>query len=79
MRMAVLWCVTREDQVSSLHLLVADEAGLHHRLVGGRFAVLEVTEPPPACRGVLLGVLDHKLDVRGGTGDERLVTTTTSV
>ena len=49
-----LWCVTREDEVSCFHLLVASEAGLHHRLVGRRFAILEVTKPPPAGRGVLL-------------------------
>ena len=49
-----LWCVTREDEVSCFHLVVASEAGLHHRLVGRRFAILEVTKPPPAGRGVLL-------------------------
>ena len=27
MRISVLWCVTREDKVSSFHLLVAGEAG----------------------------------------------------
>src|SRR6185369_9507692 len=68
-------CVTREDKVSSFRLLVAGEAGLHHRLVGRRFAVLEVTEPPPAGRRVLPCILDHELDVRGGAGHERLVTT----
>ena len=33
-RPSVLWCITREDKVSSFRLLVAGEAGFHHRLVG---------------------------------------------
>jgi len=28
---SVLWCVTREDKISSFHLLVAGKAGFHHR------------------------------------------------
>lgn len=32
-RISVLSCVTREDKVSSFRLLVAGEAGVHHRLV----------------------------------------------
>src|SRR4029453_19161774 len=63
------------DRVSSFRLLVAGEAGLHHRLIGRRFAVLEMTESPPTGRGVLFLVLDHELNVRGGAGYERLVTT----
>ena len=31
---SVSWCVTREDKISSFHLLVAGEAGFHHPLVG---------------------------------------------
>lgn len=34
-----------------------------------------MAEGPPACRGVLLRVLDHKLDVSGRAGDEGLVPT----
>jgi hypothetical protein len=34
-----------------------------------RFSVLKVTELPAARRGVLFGVLDHKLNIYGGPGD----------
>src|SRR5262245_52555349 len=44
-------CVTGEDKVASLDGLVARKAGVVHRLVGG-FAVVEVSEPPAAGRGV---------------------------
>ncbi len=66
-----LGCVMREDEVTSLDLIVAGEAGFHERLVAG-LAVFEVSEPPAARRGILRRVLDHKLNVRGGAGDERL-------
>src|SRR5512147_422455 len=49
---------------------VAGKAGVVHRLVGG-FAVVKVSEPPAAGRGVL----DHKLNpVLGWPGHERLET-----
>jgi hypothetical protein len=47
-----LGCVTREDEVGSLSLIVAREAGFHGRRVGG-FAVFEGSEPPAARGGVL--------------------------
>ena len=50
---------------------MAGEAAIHECRVGG-FAVCEVTEPPAACRGVLFRILDHKLNVRGDAGNERL-------
>ena len=61
----------REDEVGSLGLIVAGEAGFHGR-GGGGFAVYESSEPPAAGRGVLGGVLDHKLNVGRGARDERL-------
>ena len=63
--------VTGEDIVAILSRLVAGEAGLVQRLVA-RFAVREVGESPAGGRGVLLRVLDHELDIHGGTGDEGL-------
>jgi hypothetical protein len=44
--------VTGEDQVAGFYLRVAGKAGVEYRLVG-RFAVVEVTEPPATCRRVL--------------------------
>jgi hypothetical protein len=41
-----------ENKVARFGKLVAGEAGFVHRLVG-RFAVLKVSEPPAARRGVL--------------------------
>ena len=64
-------CVPGEDKVASFGLIVAGKAGTHKRLVA-RFAVFEVSEPPTARHGVLFRVLDHKLNVRGGAGNERL-------
>src|SRR6516225_1205783 len=64
-------CVTGEDKVARFGLIVAGEAGFHERSVG-RFAVLEVSETPTASRGVLLCILDHKLNVRWSAGYERL-------
>jgi len=61
----------REDEVASLGLIVAGEAGFHGRR-GGGLAVYEESESPAARRGVLRGVFDHKLNVRGGARDERL-------
>ena len=66
-------CVTGEDEVARLGLIVAGEAGFHERLVGRRFAVLEVSETPTASCGVPFCVFDHKLNVRWGAGHERLV------
>src|SRR6516165_4659184 len=66
-----LLCVTGEDKVARFGLIVAGEAGFHERSVG-RFAVLEVSETPTASRGVLLCILDHKLNVRWSAGYERL-------
>jgi hypothetical protein len=60
-----------EDKIASFGLIVAGEAGIHQRLVA-RFAVFEVSERPAARLGVLFRVLDHKLNVRGGAGNERL-------
>src|SRR5215469_15872545 len=64
-------CVPGEDEVARFGLIVAGEAGFHKRLLAG-FAVFEVSESPAARRGVFLRVLDHKLNVCGGAGDERL-------
>ncbi len=61
----------REDQVGRLSLEVAGEAAFHRRGFRG-FTVYEGGEPPTASRGVLRGVFDHKLNVRGFAGDERL-------
>jgi hypothetical protein len=66
-----LRCVMREDEVASLGLIVAGETGFHG-CRGRGFAVYESSEPPAARRGVLGGVFDHKLNVRGGARDERL-------
>src|SRR6516225_4663012 len=64
-------CVTGEDKVARFGLIVAGEAGFHESSVGS-FAVLEVSETPTASRGVLLCILDHKLNVRWSAGYERL-------
>src|SRR5690348_12217959 len=64
-------CVTGEDKVASFALIVAREAGIHQRLIA-RLAVLEVSERPAARVGVLFRVLDHKLNIRGSAGSERL-------
>jgi hypothetical protein len=60
-----------KDKVARFGLLVAGKAAFHKRRVA-RFAVCEVTKPPAAGGGVLGCVLDHKLNVRGGPGNERL-------
>jgi hypothetical protein len=44
--------VTGEDQVARLYLRVAGKAGVEYRLVG-KFAVVEVNEPPATRRRVL--------------------------
>ena len=44
-------CVTVEDKVAGFGDLMAGKAGVVHRLVGG-FAVVEMSEPPTAGRGV---------------------------
>ena len=61
----------REDKVAR-SLRVAGEAGFHQSVVANRAVFVEMTEDPAARRGVLFGVLDHKLDVRGGPRNERL-------
>src|SRR5580704_9351050 len=67
-----LRCVTSEDKVAGLDSLVAGKTGFEYCL-GGRFAVVELTEPPAARRRIFSGILDHKLDtVLGGPGHERL-------
>src|SRR5512144_2824486 len=68
-----LGCVMGEDKVASFDGLVAGKAGVVHRLVGG-LAIVELSEPPAAGRGVSSGVLDHELNVRGGAGHERVGT-----
>ena len=67
----LLRCVTRENQVASLGLIVTREAAFH-RCGSGGFTVNEGGEPPAPRRGVLCRVLDHELNVRGGARDERL-------
>ena len=64
--------VVSEDKVGRFGLFVAGQAATHKCRVA-RFAICpEVPEPPTAGCSVLGGVLDHKLNVRGGAGDERL-------
>src|SRR5688572_27265528 len=53
--------VTGEDKIASFDRLVAGVALSHQGLTGG-FAVVEVSEPPAARRGILLRVPDHELD-----------------
>src|ERR1700737_240133 len=60
-----------EDVVAIFHGRVAGEAGFVQPLVA-RLSVLKVSEPPAARRGVLLGILDHELDIHGGPDNERL-------
>src|SRR5580693_5185249 len=67
----VLRCIPSKDKVGRFGLLVAGEAAFHKRRITS-FAVCEVTESPSAGRRVLFGVLDHKLNVRRGPGNERL-------
>src|SRR5579864_3299545 len=68
-----LGCVTGEDKVTSFDRLVAGIAGFEVRFLVS-FAVFKLSEPPAAGRGIFLGVLDHKLNIRGGASDERLGT-----
>ena len=42
-----------ENKVASFGRLVAGKAGFEHRLVGGFAVLIELSEPPAACRGVL--------------------------
>ena len=60
-----------KDEVASFDRLVAGEAGFELRRVGS-FAVFELSKPPATGRGIFLRVFDHKLNVRGGSGHERL-------
>src|SRR6185436_2511481 len=53
---------------------MAGEASFHQCPVNWFAVAVEVTEPPTSSRGVLLGVLDHKLNVRWRPGNERLGT-----
>src|SRR5215204_1611844 len=67
-------CVTVEDKVARVDDLMAGKAGVVHRLAGG-FAIVKVSEPPAAGRGVFSCVLDHELNpVLGWPGHERLET-----
>ena len=50
---------------------MAGKAGFEQRRVG-RFAVFELSKPPASGRGIFFRVLDHKLNVRSGSGHERL-------
>jgi hypothetical protein len=59
-----------EDKVAIFDRLVTGEAGFEQRLAG-RFAVFELSKPPTTSRGIFLRVLDHKRNVRGGSGHER--------
>src|SRR5581483_1996690 len=67
-------CVAGEDQIALFHLLVTGKAGLHYYVVNWLAVTVEVTEPPASRGGVLLRVLDHKLNVRRRPGNERLIT-----
>src|SRR4029077_11869463 len=66
-----LRCITGEDKVAR-SLRVTGEAGFHQTVVAKRAVFVEVTKAPAARRGVLFGVLDHELNVRGRPGNERL-------
>src|SRR3954454_571366 len=64
--------ITVEDKVASHDGRVAGKAGVVHHVAGG-FAVVELSEPPAAGRGVLSRVLDHELNaVLGCAGHIRL-------
>ena len=69
----VLRCIVGEDQIAAFCLCMAGKACLHERGVAG-FAIarVEVPESPAASCGVLGGVLDHKLNIRGGAWDKGL-------
>jgi putative iron-dependent peroxidase len=62
-----------EDKVASFDRLVAGKAGFEQRRVR-RFAVFELSKPPATGRDIFFRVFDHKLNVRGGSGHERLGT-----
>src|SRR6516164_4192120 len=67
--------VFREDVVASLDSFVTGIARVHYLFVGERFEVFtKIRVTPTARRGVLLGVLLHKLQVPVGcvSGNERL-------
>src|SRR5271165_4699711 len=66
-------CIMGEDKVASFDRLVAGKAGFKQRRVRS-FAVFELSKPPAAGRGIFFRVFDHKLNVRGGSGHERLGT-----
>src|SRR5271165_3695113 len=63
--------VMGEDVVAIFRRGVAGEAGLVQGLVA-RLSVLKVSEAPTARGGVLLGVLDHELNIHGGADKEGL-------
>src|SRR5262245_55073501 len=67
--------VFREDIVAGLDSFVTDKARVHCLFVGERLEVFtKIRVTPTARRGVLLGVLLHKLQVPVGcvSGNERL-------
>src|SRR3569832_451004 len=63
-------CIACEYQIVFCYLLVARKASLHECVID-RFAVaVEVTESPTSGSRILLRILNHKLNVRRGAGDE---------
>jgi len=66
-------CVLGEDGVAK-GFRVARGAGLQHRRVPWLAVFVEVRETPSARGRVLLRVLDHKLNVGGCPGNERVGT-----
>jgi len=53
---------------------MAGRACFEQSLVARCTVFVEMSEPPASGRGVLLGVLDHELNVRGRPGNEGLGT-----
>ena len=51
---------------------MAGKARLHQIGIAERAVFVEVTKAPAARCGVFFGVFDHKLNVRGMPGNERL-------
>src|SRR5262245_61442293 len=67
--------VFREDVVAGLDSFVTGVARVHYLFVGERFEVFtKIRVTPTARRGILLGILLHKLQVPVGciSGNERL-------
>src|SRR4051812_28352760 len=65
-------CVTGEDEVPELRRLVARETGFVRCFIRG-LAVVELSKPPAAGRGVSHRILNHELDsILGRSCDEGL-------